>query len=46
MAVSVEVLENGRYVSVRIANPDGLKDRGARNYATALKLAKLVAGRM
>jgi hypothetical protein len=46
MAVSVEVLENGRYVSVRIANPDGLKDRGARNYAAALKLAKLVAGRM
>lgn len=46
MAVSVEVLKNGRYVSVRIANPDGLKDRGARNYAEALKLAKLVASRM
>lgn len=46
MAASIEVLENGRYVSVRVANPDGLKDRGARNYADAMKLAKLVAGRM
>lgn len=46
MAASVEVLKNGRYVSVRIANAEGLKDRGARNYADAIKLAKLVASRM
>lgn len=46
MAAEVDVLKNGRYVSVRIANADGLKDRGARNYAEALKLAKLVASRM
>jgi hypothetical protein len=46
MAASVEVLKNGRYVSVRIMNADGLKDRGARNYAQVLKLAKLVASRM
>jgi hypothetical protein len=46
MAASVEVLKGGRYVSVRVTNADGLKDRGARNYADALKLAKLVAGRM
>lgn len=46
MAASIEVLKNGRYASVRVADVDGLKDRGARNYADALKLAKLVAGRM
>lgn len=46
MAVSIEVLKDGRYASVRVADPDGLKDRGARNYAEALKLAKLVADRM
>lgn len=46
MAVSVEILKDGRYVSVRVADPNGLKDRGAQNYASAIKLAKLVAGRM
>ena len=46
MAASVYVLKNGRYVSVLVANPDGLKDRGARNYADAIKIAKLVAGRL
>lgn len=46
MAASIEVLKNGRYVSVRVADPDGLSDRGARTYADAVKLAKLVAGRM
>jgi hypothetical protein len=46
MAAEVDVLKNGRYVSVRIANAEGLKDRGARNYADAIKLAKLVASRM
>jgi hypothetical protein len=46
MAVSIEVLDKGRYVSVRVANPDGLKDRGARNYSEAIELAKLVAKRL
>jgi hypothetical protein len=46
IAVSVDVFKNGRYVSVRIANAEGLKDRGARNYADAIKLAKLVGSRM
>jgi hypothetical protein len=46
MAVSIEVLKNGRYVSVRVADPQGLKDRGARNYAYAIQLAKLVAKRL
>jgi hypothetical protein len=39
-------LKNGRYVSVRVADPQGLKDRGARNYAYAIQLAKLVAKRL
>lgn len=46
MAASVYVLKNGRYVSVLVANPDGLKDRGARNYTDVIKLAKLIASRM
>jgi hypothetical protein len=46
MAASVEVLKNGRYVSVRVTDPSGLKDRGARNYADAIALAKLVAKRL
>ena len=46
MAVSVEVLKGGHYVSVRVADPAGLKDRGARNYADAIELAKLVAKRL
>jgi hypothetical protein len=46
MAVSVEILKNGQYVSVRVTDPNGLKDRGARNYADAIQLAKLVAGRL
>jgi hypothetical protein len=46
VAVSVDVLKGGRYVSVGITNMDGLKDRGARNYAQAIKLAKLVASRL
>lgn len=46
MAASIDVLKNGKYVSVRVADPDGLKDRGARNYADAIKLAKLVAARL
>lgn len=46
MAVSVEVLKNGSYVSVRVSDPDGLKDRGAHNYTDAIQLAKLVANRL
>lgn len=46
IGASIEVLGKGRYVSVRVTNPEGLKDRGARNYAEAIELAKIVAKRM
>lgn len=46
MAVKIDILKNGKYVSVGVANPDGLKDRGAQNYAQAIQLAKLVADRL
>lgn len=46
IGATIEVLKNGRYVSVRVANPDGLKDRGARNYSEAIQLAKVVAKRL
>lgn len=46
MGAEVDILKHGQFVAVQLANPDGLKDRGARNYADALKLAKLVASRM
>lgn len=46
MAASVYVLRHGRYVSIMVMDPNGLKDRGARNYAYALAVAKAVAKRM
>jgi len=46
MAASIDVLKHGTFVSVRIADPGGLKDRSAKNYADAIALAKLVAGRL
>lgn len=46
MAASVYVLRHGRYVSIMVTDPNGLKDRGARNYAYALVVAKAVAKRM
>jgi hypothetical protein len=46
MAASIDVLKHGTFVSVRVADPAGLKDRGAKNYADAIALAKLVAGRL
>lgn len=46
IAVYVDVLKGGRFVSIGLTNMDGLKDHGARNYAQAMKLAKLVTSRL
>lgn len=46
MGARVEMLVHGKFVSVMVVDPAGLKDRGARNYALALTLAKTVAKRM
>lgn len=46
MAAAVYVLRHGHYVSIMVTDPNGLKDRGAHNYASALAVAKTVAKRM
>lgn len=46
MAVGVYILKNGKYAFVGVTDPDGLKDRGKRNGAYAMAIAKLVASRM
>lgn len=46
MAAAVYILKNGKYAGIIVTDPDGLKDRGKRNAAYAMAIAKLVASRM
>ena len=46
MAASVSVLKHGRFVTINLTDPDGLKDEGAHSYASAMQIAKIVAKRM
>lgn len=46
MATAVYILKNGKYVQIGVTDPAGLQDRGKRNTAYAMAVAKLVASRM
>ena len=46
MAEAVYVLKDGRYASVMVADPGGLRDRGKHSAASALAIARLVASRL
>lgn len=46
MAASVAILKHGRFVTINVTDPQGLKDQGAHSYASDIRIAKLVAKRM